>query len=83
MISKEWILTASHCIVMGFVLNFKLYYLFIEREHLIDLLAFQHFQIMLTPRMFPVRDFVVEIFAQKALLNMGPGTFNPELLVSI
>ena len=40
-------------------------------EHLIALLAPQCFQIPLTPRMFPVWDFVVGIFARKALLNMG------------
>ena len=31
----------------------------------------QCFQILLTPRMLPVWDFVVGIFARKALLNMG------------
>ena len=40
-------------------------------EHLIALLTPQRFQIPLTPRMFPVWDFVVRIFARKALLNMG------------
>ena len=37
-------------------------------EHLISLLTPQFFQIPLTPRMFPVWDFVVGIFARKALL---------------
>ena len=40
-------------------------------EHLIALLTPQCFQIPLTPRMFPVWDFVVGIFAQKSLLNSG------------
>ena len=40
-------------------------------EHLIALLTPQRFQIPLTPRMFPVWDFVVGIFARKALLNSG------------
>ena len=40
-------------------------------EHLIALLTSQCFQIQLTPRMFPVWDFVVGIFARKTLLNMG------------
>ena len=39
-------------------------------DHLIALLTPQCFQIPLTPRMFPVWDFVVGIFARKALLNM-------------
>ena len=38
-------------------------------EHLIALLTLQCFQIPLTPRMFPVWDFMVGIFARKALLN--------------
>ena len=40
-------------------------------EHLIALLTPQCFQIPLMPRMFPVWDFVVGIFARKALLNSG------------
>ena len=40
-------------------------------EHLIALLTPQCFQILLTPRMFPVWNFVVGIFARKALHNMG------------
>ena len=36
----------------------------------IALLTFQHFQILLMPRMFSILDFVVEIFSQKAMLNM-------------
>ena len=40
-------------------------------EHLIALLTPQFFQIPLTLRMFPVWDFVIGIFARKALLNMG------------
>ena len=40
-------------------------------EHLIALLTLQCFQIPLTPRVFPVWDFVVGIFALKALLNLG------------
>ena len=39
-------------------------------EHLITLLTPKCFQTPLTPRMFPVWDFVVGIFARKALLNM-------------
>ena len=40
-------------------------------EHLIALLTPQRFQIPLIPRMFPIWDFMVGIFARKALLNMG------------
>ena len=40
-------------------------------EHLIALLTPQSFQVPLTPRMCPVWDFVVGIFARKALLNSG------------
>ena len=40
-------------------------------EHLIAFLTPQRFQIPLTPRMFPVWNFVVEIFVRKALPNMG------------
>ena len=40
-------------------------------EHLIALLTPQCFQVLLMPRMFPVWDFVVGIFARKALLNSG------------
>ena len=40
-------------------------------EHLIALLTPQCFQNPLTPKMFPVWDFVVGIFARKALFNMG------------
>ena len=40
-------------------------------EHLITLLTSHCFQIPLTPRMFPVWDFVVRVFARKAMLNMG------------
>ena len=40
-------------------------------EHLIVLLTPHCIQIPLMLRMFPVWDFVVGIFAQKALLNMG------------
>ena len=39
-------------------------------EHLIALLTSQCFQILLTPRIFSVWDYVVGIFARKALLNM-------------
>ena len=46
-------------------------------EHLIALLTPQCFQIPLTPRMFPVWDFVVGIFARKALLNMGRVLLTP------
>ena len=52
-------------------------------EHLIALLTPQCFQFPLTPRMSPVYDFVVGIFARKALLNMGAGTLNPQLQISI
>ena len=40
-------------------------------EHLIELLTSQYFQIPLMPRMFPVWDFVVGVFARKVLLVMG------------
>ena len=40
-------------------------------EHVIALLAFQRFQILLTPRMFPVWDFVGGIFARKDMLYIG------------
>ena len=40
-----------------------LFYLPVGMEHLISLLTFQRFQILLTRRMFPVWDFVVGIFA--------------------
>ena len=43
----------------------------VSAEHLIALLTSQSFQILLTARMFPVWDFVVGIFARKALLNSG------------
>ena len=43
----------------------------VGEEHMIALLTPQCFQIPLTPRMFPVWDFVVGIFARKALLNSG------------
>ena len=32
---------------------------------------FQRFQNLLMPRMFPVWDFKIGIFARKAMLNMG------------
>ena len=35
------------------------------------LLTFQRFQILLPPKMFPVWDFVVGIFAQKAMLKIA------------
>ena len=40
-------------------------------EYLITLLTFQRFQILLKPRMIPVWDFVVAIFARNAMFNMG------------
>ena len=40
-------------------------------EHLIILVTSQRYKIMLTPRMFPVWDFVVGIFTRKAMFNMG------------
>ena len=40
-------------------------------EHLIVLMAPQCFQISWTPRISPVWDFVVGIFAHKAVLDMG------------
>ena len=40
-------------------------------EHLLALLIPQRFQFLLTPRMFPVWDFVVGIFAGKPLLDTG------------
>ena len=40
-------------------------------EHPIALLTPRCFRIPLTPRMFPVWDIVVGIFARKALLNSG------------
>ena len=40
-------------------------------ENLIELLISQRFQIQLTPRMFPVWDFMVGVFARKAILDMG------------
>ena len=40
-------------------------------EHMISLLTIQHFKILLMPRIFPVWDFMVGIFAQKAMLNIG------------
>ena len=43
----------------------------IGEEHLIALLTPQSFQIPLTPRMFQVWDFVIGIFARKAVLNSG------------
>ena len=39
-------------------------------KHLIALMTFQCFQILLMPRIFPFWDFVVGIFARKAMLNM-------------
>ena len=60
------------------------YFLSVGVTHLIALLTPQWFQILLTPRMFPVWDFVVGIFDRKVLINMGwRETFNPQLLVSI
>ena len=35
------------------------------------LITFQRFQILLTPRMFPVWGNVVWVFARKAIFNMG------------
>ena len=40
-------------------------------EHMIVLLTPQCIQILLTPRMFPVQDFVVGTLARIAVLNMG------------
>ena len=40
-------------------------------EHLIALLTSQYFQILLAPRLLPVQDFVVGIFAWKAMLNVS------------
>ena len=51
--------------------NFYLNTLPVGVEHLIALLTPQCFQIPLTPRMFPAWDFMVGIFARKALLNVG------------
>ena len=50
-------------------IKLKHLYLSVGVEHLIALLTPQFFQIPLTPRMFHVWDFVVGIFARKALLN--------------
>ena len=40
-------------------------------EYLIALLAFQCFQISLAFKMFPVWDFLVGIFPQKAIINIS------------
>ena len=52
-------------------LSLILYSMPVGMEHLIALLTPQCFQIPLTPRMFPIWDFVVGIFARKTLLNSG------------
>ena len=64
-----------------FQIRFRLFLLTLKRqtqhlyyykpEHLIALLTPRCFQILLMPRMFPIWDFVVGIFARKALLKMG------------
>ena len=45
--------------------------LLVSRKHLIVLLTFQCFQILLVPRLSSVWDIVVGIFAQKSKLNMN------------
>ena len=40
-------------------------------DHLITLLTLKYFSIPLIPGMFPVWDFVVEIFARRTILNIG------------
>ena len=46
-------------------------FLRIVKVNLIALLNFHRFQILLTPRKFPVWNFVVWISARKAMLYMG------------
>ena len=60
-------LTHKALIYLCLIIN----YIPVSIEHLIALLISERFQILLTPRMFPVRDIVVRIFAWKAMLNMG------------
>ena len=54
------------CVLNKIYRNFLI--LPVSVENLIALITFQCFQILLTPRIFPVWDLVVDIFPRKAIL---------------
>ena len=54
-----------------YIKYYIIYYKPVCMEHLIALPTSLCIKILLKPRMFPVWDFVVGIFARKALLNSG------------
>ena len=63
--------TIYHYVIFNLIKSLLLYiYTPVGVEHLIMLLTPQCFQISLTLRMIPVWNFVVGIFARKALHNM-------------
>ena len=56
------------------IINYTLYIYYglpVSVVHLIALLTFQRFQILLTPRMLLVWVFIAGIFARKAMLHVG------------